>query len=102
MIDCGEYKIIQVLNISESLDSQIINDNKPSSKSIYKCLATKNNKNFVIYFVEDFDLGQNSIIEVVKENKISSLIYKSDYKIISKKPFIFNKNFLLNLQNISS
>lgn len=98
MIEKGEYKILQNLNISKSIASQQNAEYCPNSESIFKCLVEKEHKNYVFYFVGEFNLGQNSIIEIVKENAVSSLIYKTDYKIVLQKPYIHDVEFLKELQ----
>ena len=96
LIPSGNYKISQVLDISNSLLTQIDSE-KEFKNSILKCLLNSETNQFVGYFVDLSEvLGQNSEIEIFK-NLEMPLIYQKDFKVIKREEYFHNKKFISKL-----
>ncbi len=93
MIQKGCYEIIQILNISSSLNSQLECQQK-SNETLKKCLL---NGNIVIYMIDPVDLGNKSRIEILK-NLSNALVSKDDFRIIKREEYKHDIKFIEKLR----
>lgn len=96
MISKGNYRVVQVLDVSVSLNSQKNEQPEMSENSIKKCILVNDSKQIVAYFVDLAEIGQNSEITILKDLEIP-LIYKKDIKIEKKREYVHNYNFIQKL-----
>lgn len=97
MIKPGDYKILQILNVSKSKASQLLGTS-PDLEDVFKCLAVKGDISTVIYFVENVDFGKDSTIRIIK-TIINPLLFKGDYEVIERFPFKDDHEFVKKLLN---
>lgn len=97
-IEKGSYKVLQILNISSSLLSQIDSTVEQNNK-IMKCLLEKSIGCFkVAYFIEPIDFGNESEIEILKEIK-TPLILKEDFRVVKRMKYKEDKEFIKRMMN---
>ena len=93
MLAKGEYKIVEILNISKSLDSQI---EEIKGSDICKCIVQCGTSLSVAYFIEDVNFGRNTEFELLDDLEVP-LVYKENYKVINFYPFKSNPEFITKL-----
>lgn len=98
MLKKGEYRVIQVLNISSSLGSQVEECPKVEKGGMHKCLTEMGSKQFILYLVDGVDFGQNSVIELLADLK-TPLVYRSEYRILMRTPLIHEVEFIKKLRD---
>ncbi len=84
MIKKGIYKIIELIDISNSLLSQRKEDKEFESNSIFKALITNDNKTEVTYFVDPIDFGAGTEINIFYDKEIP-LLKSWEYQVLVKK-----------------
>lgn len=92
----GEYKVIDLMCISKPLYNQTYQE--PQLYDVYKSVLERNDKKYVVYFLDDIDLGQNSIIYIYKDLR-TIMLYKNLYKVIYKTQYKLNNNLIETLLN---
>lgn len=96
MLERGMYRIVQVLDISESLGSQM--ENSPKEGGIYKCLGEAGQKQLVLYFVDGMDFGQNSVIELLGDLN-APLVYRDEYRVLERTSLTHEVAFIRRLRS---
>lgn len=98
MLGRGKYWIVQILDISVSLGSQIEEYPGDGKGRVHKCLAEMGSKQFILYFIDGVDFGQGSVIELLVDLK-TPLIYKSEYRVMTKTPLVHEVEFIKRLRS---
>lgn len=83
MVERGIYKVIQHLNISHSLLSQVETEPSHSKNDMHKALLERDLKHTVVYFADQINFGPNAEIRLLHDIKFP-IIFKEDYQIVKK------------------
>lgn len=100
MLKKGEYTVIDLLCISNSLLEQMNSEeeHKSSLYSVYKSVLESKDYKGVAYLLGEIQVGQSSIIYIHADMEIP-LLYKEDYKIVKQTTYSTNKKLIDKLLN---
>lgn len=96
MIKRGPYRVLQVLNISHSLYSQIESQPKEDAGAIRKCLLEGIDAQCIAYFIDPIDFGRGTQIEILKELAVP-LVSKKDFKVLKREEYRHDTKFVSKL-----
>ena len=96
MINKGIYRVVQILDVSHSLQSQKDEEPQNDSGSIKKCIMVNEVKQIIAYFVDLPTIGQDTEISLLNDLEIP-LIYKKDIRILKKSEYIHDVSFIKRL-----
>lgn len=100
MLKKGEYTVIDILCVSNSLLEQMNSEeeHKSSLYSVYKSVLESKDYKGVAYLLGEIQVGQSSIIYIHADMEIP-LLYKEDYKIVKQTTYSTNKKLIDKLLN---
>ena len=96
MLNKGCYRVVQILDISHSLNSQQEKEPENSDSSIKKCILVNDSNQLVAYFIDLPEIGQESEIILLKDLEVP-LIQKKDIRIVKMKNYSHNYEFIKKL-----
>lgn len=86
MIKSAEYNVIQIVNISQSLLSQVSSEPSNKSSSVYKSLVRNDSFLIVLYLLDIEPIGPGSTIRIkhdiyvpVVKNLDIEIIFRTEY-----------------------
>ena len=86
MLLAGLYKLVQHVNISESLLSQRNGPPKQTPHTIHKSILERDGLPYVVYFLGVVEFGPKSELEIAS-NKAVPLLKEDDYRILRRHPY---------------
>lgn len=87
MLKKGEYKVIDLLCISKPLLNQTYHE--PKFFDVYKSVLEQNEIKYVVYFLDNIEIGQNSVI-FIKQDLKNVILYKTMYRVVHQTHYRLN------------
>ncbi|KAI4292341.1 hypothetical protein PAPHI01_1615 [Pancytospora philotis] len=92
----GTYKIVQILDIAESLASQIEKESANNHDSIFKAAVEQDGAHSVLYFAGPLTFGPGSTVELL--HKLAApILFPGDYKVVQSVPYSHNHALVAKL-----
>lgn len=93
----GDFSVLQLVNISQSLQSQSEIESPQNSTDIHKAVVEQAGRYSVVYFVGSVAFGPGSKIRILKDTGKQPLLKPDDFVITVRKPLVHDISLISRL-----